>query len=248
MVIGWTALIIGGTGLVHIANGTPLRPRRDGDAGGGRADRVRRLGAAGGRADPVGGRAAARAGHRVRRCWSSRHAAAPGPRRLAELRPSPAPAARRGTRPRTPNGPAGRPGRCPRLGKRQQAIEAGDHDGPTTRRCWPRARRAKAPRGGAAGQAGGTAPSRPPTRTRGCWRRRLRDAGQAGLASGCRRPTGRGRGPGRRGHGGRLRPAASSSRWPGPPTPATRCRRWRCCARAPRRRRGPRPTTSWSRR
>ena len=35
----------------------------------------------------------------------------------------------------------------------------------------------------------------------------------------------------------------SSSRWPAPPTPATRCRPPPCCGRAPRRRRGPGPTT-----
>ena len=57
MVIGWTALIIGALGLVHIAHGTPRPARRHGrDPGGGRLHRLRGVGAAGRGGDARGSR------------------------------------------------------------------------------------------------------------------------------------------------------------------------------------------------
>ena len=76
MVIGWTCLLLGGLGLVHIAAGTP-QPGAGADAmraGGG----LLRLGPAGGRADAVDRRAAARAGQRVRAAGDHRDPGAPG--------------------------------------------------------------------------------------------------------------------------------------------------------------------------
>ncbi len=92
MVIGWTCLLLGGLGLVHIAAGTP-QPSRRGErhAVRRRADRLLRVGPAGGRADAVDRRAAARAGQRVRAAGDHRDAGAPGARpagRTARLGPA----------------------------------------------------------------------------------------------------------------------------------------------------------------
>ena len=133
MVIGWTALLIGGLGLLHIAHGTPRHGRRRGrDPGRGRFHRLRRVGAAGGRRHRVGGHAAARAGHRVRPAGHHRHAAAPGaepPGRAARLRARPPGRGHRG-RGRGDRGGWPRRAAAARLAQEAGAIEAGDHTRP----------------------------------------------------------------------------------------------------------------------
>ena len=131
MVIGWTALLVGALGLVHIAHGTPWPA--DGAAASGR-----RAAASASPCRPrwwprvttVGGRAAAGPGDRVRRAGDHRHAAAPGARAGW---PSCAASRAAGRARRTEAEDAGPSRRAAAAGCRAahaepEAIEAGDHD------------------------------------------------------------------------------------------------------------------------
>ncbi len=143
--------------------------------------------------------------------------------------------------------------------KRPQAIEAGEHHRPydtpilpdgTAGPGGPAGPRAGRPWAGGAGRAGrrgggGRVAARRP-RIRAA--RRVRPGGRAGrggAAGGGARMVPRPRmarpGPAAPGPGA----GPSSSPSPGRPSPATSCRRWRCSSRAARPRRGPGPTTWW---
>ena len=263
MVIGWSALLIGALGLVHIADGTP--GPADGEA----------MRAAGG---VVGYLASAPLVHLVTK-WAAAPvlAAVTGfgllvitgtplhqlPGRLADLHgfmwgrtdqdeadldPDDL-ADDDGTadRPQLPRGKA----------RRVAALEAGEHERPyDTPLLGGSVPKSQGGKGGGRDRARAvsppepvpdglafSAPAAPAAAGAGgsavdeAWRESWFGGGEGAAG----RDGGSGRGPGSR--GGHATRSRSSSRWPPRATPATRCRPPRCSSRAPRPRRGPGPTT-----
>ncbi len=262
MIIGWLALITGALGLVHIANGTPhpsAGARAMRDAGG------------------LIGFAASAPLVTILTPWLAALLLAlvagfgvlvitgtpvrAVPRRLARLLGRPDPAAGTDTGAGGKTGYPERPGAgsLARFGRRQQAIEAGEHerpyDSPLLAERGTRIR--PAPAGGADGRVagrGGTAADGDDglldTLGFGPRAGQIADGLDVGMpaAASARPPA-----PGRPPLGGMRTATAccaspSSSPWPGPPTPATPCRPRRCCGPGPRRRPGPGPMTPWWRR
>ena len=256
MVIGWTACCSGGLGLVHIARGHAAAGRRGGrHAVRRRADRLLRLGPAGGRADAVDRRAAARAGQRVRAAGDHRDAAAPGAR-TGWPSCAASPSGRRRTWHEDEPAGDGARGRRPatRGGRKRPHGHRGGRarHGPTTRRIL-----GAAPAGRRRARRRGPAPEGPPARG---------DAAAAGAegpgeTSPCSTRSASGRraaaGQAQRRRRGRHRDAWAARPRPGRPGRAAHPGRGGRAsyilpplallqAGAARRRRGPGPTTWWS--